>query len=169
MIDGLLNKKGTDPKTQDTFDAFMSNGINIIHNEKVSDGMIQNILNADDPVKEIANATLNVVNRLEQSGSENGMNFGPEILSNGANILMGEIIQVAEISGLKPLTEEEKYMAYSLTVSRYIDEAIKSGKITPEQLQEMSQQAQQTPEGQKIVAETQNMMQSQTPPVVGRA
>ena len=163
MADGLLNnpvnQEGVDPQTQETFDAFVANGMKIIHNDKASDGILKTIADADDPVKAIADATLNVVERLEQSGGESGMNFDPSVLMQGANVLMGEIIMSAEMVGLKPLSDEEKYMAYSLAVSKYIDGAVKSGKMTQEQLGQMSQQAQQSPEGQKIVAEMGNMQQ----------
>ena len=169
MIDGLLNQPNmgsqvganpqpqiaegqADPKMQDNIDMFLANGIRIVHNKKVSDGFIKQIVGANNPVVAIADATLNVVDRLEGSASENGVGtLPPETLAQVANALMGEIMEMAEIAGLKPLSDDEKYQSFSLAVSKYIDKAVKSGKMSKEELGQMGDQAAQTPEGQKIM------------------
>jgi len=66
-------------------------------------------------------------------------------------VLMGEIISIAEIAGAEPLSEEERYKAFSLAVSKYLSNAVKTGRISPDQLQQMKQQAMQSPQGQEIV------------------
>jgi len=156
MMDGLLNQQPqegqADPKMQDNIDMFLANGIRIVHNKKVSDGFIKQIVGANNPVVAIADATLNVVDRLEGSASENGVGtLPPETLAQVANALMGEIMEMAEIAGLKPLSDDEKYQSFSLAVSKYIDKAVKSGKMSKEELGQMGDQAAQTPEGQKIM------------------
>lgn len=141
-------------EVQDRVDMFLANGIRLVHSEKVSDGFLKVILDGPDPVMGIADATLDIVGRLEGSAGERGVSLPPEILAQVANILMGEIIKVSETAGLEPMSDEQKYQAYSLAVSKYLDQAVKSGKITPEQLQQMGAEAGQTPEGQKIVQES---------------
>lgn len=153
---------------QDNIDMFLANGIRIVHDKKVSDGFIKRIVGANNPVIAIADATLNVVDRLEGSASERGVGtLPPETLAQVANILMGEIMEMAEIAGLKPLTDDEKYQSFSLAVSKYIDKAVKSGKMSKEELGQMGDRAAQTPEGQKITQsmDTQGMPSAQgTPP-----
>ena len=173
MENGLLNQKQeqaepqVDPKNQEQHDIFVANGITIIHNEKTSDMLIKQITKAEDKVEAVANATLNVVRKLEDSALANKIKLANEVLIYGANELMGEIIAIAEAAGMEPMTDEEKEHAYSLATSKYIDAAVKTGKITPEQLQQMGEQAKQTPDGQKIVqqqSEGQPAMSEQAPP-----
>jgi len=139
------------PGAEQTADMFLANGLNMIHDKKFADGFVGKIVNSDDPLTEIAKSTLLIVDRIEGSMKNSGKELPLEYLAQVANVLMGEIIQVAELSGLEPLSDEDKYGAYSLAVSMYIDSASKSGKIPPEELQKLSEQAQQTPEGQKIM------------------
>lgn len=146
-----------DPQLQEQMDVLTANGLRMIHKPSVSDGLIKRITTADDPVMAIADSTLDIVNRLEASAKQNNMEPDFGVLAQSANVLMGEIIEIAQIGGLPPLNDEEKYKAFSLAVSKYIDEAVKSGKLTSEQLQEMSQEAQQTPEGQSIMQASEQM------------
>ena len=140
-----------DPQNQEQYDVFMANGMNVLHDEKVSDQIISQIIKSQDPVESIARATVDLIIRLETSASQNGVQVADNVKMQAANQLMGEIINLAEMAGMKQLTDEERYKAFSLAVSMYLDESVKSGNITPEQLAQMGQEMQGTPEGQKIV------------------
>jgi hypothetical protein len=142
-----------DPKLQEQMDILTANGIRMIHNKKLSGSLIKSITNAEDPVDAIADSTVAIIDRIEASAKQNNLTPDFGVLAQSANILMGEIIQIAELSGVPPLSDEDKYRAYSLAVSKYIDDAVKAGRITTEQLQQMADQAKQTPEGQKIMAQ----------------
>ena len=131
---------------------FIANGLRLIHDRKISDNFIKKIVNSDDPVEAIADATLMVVDKVEQEATKSGVKLPDGNLAQIGNIFMGEIITIAESSGMDKLSNEDKYRAYSIAVSKHIDTSVKSGKITPDQLQKMSQQAEQSPEGQKMKA-----------------
>lgn len=151
---GLLQQgqqEKVDPKLQQQFDIFVANGISVIHDEKVSGGLIKRITKSDDPVEAIAKATLDIIGKLEMSAKSSGMDLSDAVLVQGANQLMGEIITLAETAGMQPLTDEQKYQAFSLATSLYLDGAVKSGKISPEELQQMGQDASQTSDGQRIL------------------
>ncbi len=139
-----------DPKAQEQYDVFMANGINILHDEKVSDQIIDQVVKSPDPIEAIARATVDLIMRLEQSATAEGIQIDNNVKTQAANQLMGEIMNLAEIAGMEPLSEEERYKAFSTAVSIYLDESVKNGTITPEQLARMGQEASQTPEGQKI-------------------
>lgn len=138
------------PKLQEEADIFVANGIKVIHDQKVSDNLIKQIQGSNDPIEGIADATLSVIERLEQSASQNGIQISDAAKIHGSNQLMGEVINIAEIAGVPKLNEEQRYQAFSLAVSKYIGNAVNSGKISKEQLMQMGQEAQATPEGQKI-------------------
>jgi hypothetical protein len=165
MKQGLINQEQTaqaDPKVQEEADIFVANGIRIIHDQKVSDGLINQIKSNKDPIVAIADATLSVVERLEQSSSQKGATLSDAAKIHGANQLMGEIINLAEIAGVPKLNDDQKYQAFSLAISKYLDGAVKSGKMPKEQLAQMGKEASGTPEGQKI-AQGLNNPQSMMP------
>ena len=174
-MNGLLNQKPeqgeqgqaesqVDPKHQEQYDLFVANGITIIHNEKTSEKLINQILKAEDKVEAVANSTLIVVRKLEDSATANKIKLSENVLMHGANELMGAIIAIAEAAGMEPMTDEQKEHSYSLATSKYIDAAVKTGKITKERLKQMGQEASQTPDGQKIVQKQQSAQQEQAPP-----
>ena len=141
-----------DTGLQEQMDALTANGLRMIHNPKLSDSLIKNIIEAEDPVDAVADMTVSIIERIESDARQNKITPDFGVLATTANVLMGEIIKLAETGGLPPMSDEDKYRAYSVAVSKYIDEAVKNGKITPEQLQEMSEQLKQTPEGQQIMS-----------------
>jgi hypothetical protein len=140
-----------DPKLQEQMDAITANGLRMIHSKTVTDNLVKSIDNADDPVDAIANFTVMIIDRIESSAKQNNMTPDFGVLAQSANVLMGEIIQIAELSGIAKLSDEDKYRAYSLAVSKYIDDAVNTGKISKEQLQQMAEEAKQTPEGRQIM------------------
>lgn len=150
----MENRGLTEPKAneqdQAQYDMFMANGMSIIYDKTTSKKIINQIVKSPDPIEAISDATLNVIEKLESSAGASKIKIQDTVLIQGSNALMGEIIGLAEAAGMEPLSDEQKYQAFSLAVSKYIQRALKSGKITPEQLQAMSDEASQTPEGQKI-------------------
>ncbi len=73
------------------------------------------------------------------------------VLVAGGNVILGELINLAETAGMQKLTDEQKKKAFQIAVSLYLDKAVQSGQMSSEQLQQMGQQAQETPEGQQIM------------------
>ena len=151
------------PEVQEQFDIFVVNGMEIIHDEKVADDFLARIMKSQDPVQSIAEATVDVVNRLYDSAAQNGTKLSPETLVHGSNILMGEIITVAESAGMQPLNDEQKTQSYQLAVSKYVDGAVKTGKMSKQELETLGQQASQTPQGQEITQQMQGQAQPQQP------
>ena len=169
---GLLEQKQEggprqqgDPKQQEQYDIFVSNGISIIHSDKTTKALIDQIVKSPDPIEAIADATLGVVKRLQASAASNKIELNDGVVAHGANQLMGEIITIVEAAGMEPLTDEQKQQSFSLAVGKYLEDAVKTGRMTPEQVSRMGQEASQTPEGQKIAAQ----MESASPKGQGMA
>jgi len=150
-----------DPEAQEQFDVMVSNGMKILYDEKAGRTLLNKITESDSPIEEIADITLVVIERLESAMESKNVTSPYEVKIQVANQLMGEIMDMCEQAGMQALSEEERYNCWSLAVSKYIDQAIKTGKMTAEQVQELSAQAQQTPEGQEIAAQMQGGGQGQ--------
>jgi hypothetical protein len=140
------------PPDQKEIDIFVANGIKIVHNPKASDQLISQIVKAAKPVEAIADATIIIVGKLEQSATAAGKKPSLTTLAYGANVIMGEIITSAEAAGMPKLNDEQKYMAFSLAVGKYLEDAVKTGKMTEEEVIQLGKEAEATPLGQKMAA-----------------
>jgi hypothetical protein len=156
---GLLDRgtgmegKQIGEQEQQTLDIFAANGVKLIHTEQVSDAIHAKIKASADKIEAIASVLLDIIGRIEASAIAKKIVLTSTVIVHGANYLLAEIINLAEKAGLvEPLNDEQRKQAFSIATSRYIDDAVKSGKITPEQLNQMSQQFQATPQGQEIAA-----------------
>ena len=161
---GLVEPKANE-QDQAQYDMFIANGMSIIYDSATSKKIINQIVKSPDPIEAVSDATLSVVEKLESSAEASKIKIQDSVLIHGSNALMGEIIGLAEAAGMNPLSDEQKYQAFSLAASKYIQRALKSGKITPEQLKAMSQEASQTPEGQKIAQQLGEQTQAPQQPV----
>lgn len=146
---GLLNKPN--PKEQEQTDIFVANGIQIIHDPKVSDTILRQVKSNKDPIDGIASATVQVIDMLERHAGQKETKLSDATKVHGSNQLMAEIITLAESAGaIEPFNEEQKEQAYSLGVSMYLDKAVNSGKMSREELMVLSDEAKKTPQGQQI-------------------
>jgi len=141
------------PQQQEHFDIFVTNAMKIIHTKSVTESILGRLSASNDPIQGLAELTVDIVNRLVDSAAENKLKLSYDVIVHGGNIVLGEIISVAEAAGIEPLTEEQKAKAFQIATALFIDGAVKSGKITPEELTQMGQQAQGTPEGKKVMSE----------------
>jgi len=155
------------PEDQEKFDILVANGMKIIYNEKFGKTMLNKVVKSKAPVEDIASFTLAVVTRLENAMERKKISLPDGVKIQAANQLMGEIMSMCEQAELPPLSEEQRGECWSIAVSKYIDQAIKTGKMTPEQVQELSAQAQQTPEGQEIMAKMQGQQPAPQAPAQG--
>ena len=154
---------GAEPFSQRDMDIFVANGVKLIHSGAVSDQIIAQIVDADNPVPIIADVTLNVVGRLEESAGATGKKPSLAVVAQGGNVLMGEVIRVAEAGGMKKKGPAPKHQAFALAISKYLDNALKSGAMTQEQLSQMADAAANTPAGQKILQQGSKLQKGKEP------
>jgi len=151
------------PEQQEQYDMFVINAINMIHTKDVSQSILTRIAHSQHPLDGIAGITVDMANRVVESAQENGMEISQAVLVHGGNAVLGEVINVAESAGMEPLSEEQKTEAFQRAAAKFLDNSVKSGKISPEQLTQMGEEAQQSPQGQQIMQE----MGGQQPGILG--
>ena len=135
---------------QEAFDKFVINGLKILHSSEVTDNIINRVVNAPDKVDAIGEISLDIINRLEQSAGQNNFQVTANTVLNGANVIVGEVINIAEAAGAETLNDEQKYQAFSWTISNYINNAVKTGRISKEQLVQLGQKMASSPGGKAI-------------------
>lgn len=157
-----MRPSDVDPRAQQQYDLFVANGIKIIHSEKFSNTLVatfKRIKDADRAIDFIATATLSVISKLEASAIERKIKIKANALLQASNLLMGEIIMLAEACGVE-LDQDQKAQAFSLGISMYLSQAVKSGKIKPQVLHQYAEQLKATPNGEKMLAEQQKALKS---------
>jgi len=128
---------------QTAFDKFVINAMNILHTSKTAEVIIDWIKKSSDTVQAVGDAALDVVKRLEASAEQNKVPITANTIVNGLNVIVGEIVNICEAAGANPLDEEQKYQAYSWAISKYLDDSVKSGKITKDDLVRVTQMIEQ--------------------------
>lgn len=116
---------------QDEFDQFVINGLNMIHDDKVSKQLLKTMQESPDTVDAIGNAAFAVVKKLSMARKKKVM---ASTMINGLNVVVGELINIAEAAGANPLNDEQRYQAFSLAYSKVLDDAVRSGDIKPHEL-----------------------------------
>ena len=152
------------PEERQQLELFVANGQKIV--QEAGQQILEQI-QAQDPVDGVATATVNVLERLEDAALETGAQLSPDVVIAAGAHIMGEIISLYEQSGGAPFSDEQKYQAFSLAASMYIDNALKTGKITPEELQQFADMMAQTPEGQQVAQEMGYQQGAKPPPTAG--
>ena len=135
---------------QKAFDQFAINSLKILHSPKVTDTIINRVVKAEDKVDAIGEIALDIINRLEKDAQKRNFKVTANTVIHGANTIVGDIISIAEAAGMEPLNDEQRYQALSWTMSNYINNAVKSGQISKEELIQLGQEASQTKEGKAI-------------------
>lgn len=127
--------KGGGQNIQELYDIFVSQGIIILSKLDLNYG--------NDPQK-IAETLVQVINKLESSGKQNGIVFPKEVLFNGAKELL---IKALELAGVEP-TEQDVKKIVGHMFGMYFDNAVKSGAMTPQEVADLAKEAKQMMGGQ---------------------
>ena len=122
---------------QDAFDKFVIEAMKIIHTPKVTNSLIKRMKSSTDTVEAIGSIAIDIVTRLDNSANESGFPLTANAVLNGINVIIGELINIAVAAGAKQLSDEQKYQAFSWAIAKYFEGAIKSGKMTPEQMKQV--------------------------------
>lgn len=134
---------------QDAFDKFVINGLQILHDEKISASIIKRVKTAKNKVDAVGEAAIDIIGKLESS-AQGQFEIRANTVINGANVIVGEIINIAEAAGMPKLAKEQRYQAYAWAAANYIDRAIKSGRVSKDQLKQVATKLAQSEKGQQI-------------------
>lgn len=139
------------PEAQEQFDIFVANGMSVIHSQQVTDSILNKVAKDKNKLVAFANVLVDVVSKLVDSAISNNVMLTNDTLIQGANVLLQEILSVAYAAGMQQLNEEQKTEIIQRAVSMYLDQSVKTGRMTQEQLVSMGKEAQQSPEGQAVM------------------
>ena len=130
---------------QDDYDIFVSQGI------KLASAAAQK-MQGKASIDSLGNTLAQIVTRVEDEAIKYGIKFDFDILIHGAQEILTHLLGMAKVDA----NEEHVKAIAGFAVGKYIEGAVKAGKIKPEELQQLSQmdkgqqQGQPAPQGQEI-------------------
>lgn len=139
------------PEAQQEFDIFVANGMSVIHSKKVTESILNSVAQNKNRLEAFAVVLVNVVSKLFDSAKSNNVKLTNDTLLHGSNVLLQEILGVAQTAGMGELSEEQKTEILQRGISMYLDQAVKTGRMTKDELIALGEQSKQTPEGQKVM------------------
>jgi hypothetical protein len=144
--------QGKPSPAQDNYDIFVAQGIKLA-------SQAADRLKGKASIDVLGNTLYEIVNKIDDEGRKHGITFDISILLHGSNEILGQLI---DMSGVQ-INEEQIKAVIGTAVGKYLQNAIKTGKMTQEQIIQLAQQAQQSmPQGQQP-GQTGQMPQGQMP------
>ena len=120
-------------QNQDLYDIFVSQGIKMA-------GPISEKMAGKASIDTIGNALFEIVKRIENDGMKHGVKFPIEVVLHGSNEILYHLIQWTGVQ----VDEQKTKAIIGMAVGKYLQDAIKTGKMTQEQVQQLGSQAQQS-------------------------
>lgn len=139
------DQKGKENPRQADYDIFVSQGI------KLASAAARK-LQGSASIDSLGNALAEIVTRVEDEAIKYGIKFDYDILIHGAQEILTHLLGMAGVAA----NEEHVKAIAGFAVGKYMEGAVKAGKIKPEELQQLSQmdkgqqQGQPAPQGQEI-------------------
>ena len=130
---------------QADYDIFVSQGI------KLASAAAQK-MQGKASIDSLGNALAEIVTRVEDEGIKHGIKFDFDVMIHGAQEILTHMLGMAKVDA----NEEHVKAIAGFAVGKYIEGAVKAGKIKPEELQQLAQmdkgqqQGQPAPQGQEI-------------------
>jgi ribosomal protein L12E/L44/L45/RPP1/RPP2 len=123
------------PKENDDqalFDIFVAQGIKIA-------GGIANELRGKASVDTLGNALFNIVNKIETEGQTHGIKFPLGVLFNGVGEILRHLVDVSDAK----VNEEQVKAIIGIAVGRWLQNNIKTGRMSQQDVIALAEDAQQ--------------------------
>jgi len=107
----------------------------VVHNPQIRGKIIERIKGKEHPYAEIADASLVIMQRVEQEGIRNKQPWDDAVKLLGGMIIVEQVIEVAQASGRVPtsIPHQDYRIIYGEAIQKYYKRKIASGEITKSQ------------------------------------
>ena len=123
------------PEEQQQYDQFVTNGMQMLDDEKALPQILESIRGDGNPVEGLANALVALVMRLEDSAEEQGQKISGDVMLHGGTELLEQMVEIAEKAGVHEFDEKEMESALYLALDTYRATRQEQGKLPEEALQ----------------------------------
>ena len=91
----------------------------------------------------IGDTMFEIISKVESEGNKNGAQFDLAVMLHGSQNILSNLLEMAGIE----LQEEQVKEVVGHMVGKYVDNAVSSGKMTKEEVVQLSEQAKQQGDG----------------------
>jgi len=150
-IFNLLGAKNA-PKMKADLNQFVSKGMQLLHSEDTRDQVVSVLRSSSNPAQGVSDALVPIVQRIDSASRAAGQEVHDAVKLLGAIELVGQIIEIGELSKALPkMSDEDKNTALAVSIQDYMKGEIDAGRVDPKVLQQqLSQGMNQLSEDQKI-------------------
>lgn len=129
-----MGETNVSPEEQAQYDEFVSNGLNLIYDEKGLDSIMTTLAGDGNPVEGLANTLVSVVGRLEGSAKESGTPISGDVILHGSGEILEGLVEMSEKAGLHDFSEEDMESAFFMAADQYRNLKQEAGELPEEQL-----------------------------------
>lgn len=139
----------------DNVNKFTIMATKVIHTPQTREKILGRIKGVQHPYDEIADASLVVMNRIEQEAQKEGQPWDQAVKLMGGTSIVEQVVELASAAGKIPpeIPEDDKKIILGQAVQKYYQQKISSGEMTKQQAAEeahMAAQVQAQMSGQDI-------------------
>ena len=138
---GSPQQRGLPENYQQQVKQFVDNGREILMNDKTRDNILQVLEHyKDDPVNGVKQAALKTIRVIETAAIQQGREIDPLVIAGAGPQIFDRVDAIGQASKLAELSDEEYQIALAAGTQEYLNWALKSGKITKEELMQGAQE-----------------------------
>lgn len=100
-------KPNASPEEQQVYDQFVDQALSAIYDDKSLSQVIEGLKGDGNPVDGLANTTVAIVMRVQDSAEKAGQALPPDVVFNAGTEVLEELAGLAEKAGVHKFTDEE--------------------------------------------------------------
>ena len=124
----------SDADDREDLKKYIERAIMLIHSDETR-GAILSYLKGPDPVQKVADATVMVMQRIDDAARQSGIEVQDTIKMYGAHEILKLVVEFGEAAGYFKMGPDLQELALSVAVQDYIKHEVQSGKINAQRLQ----------------------------------
>jgi hypothetical protein len=128
------NESNVSPEEQQSYDAFVTNGMSLMHSDEGLPKLLQSIEADGSPVEGLANTVVAIIIRLEDSAKQQGMELSGDVMMHGGTELLEQAADLAEQAGVHEFTDEEIESALWMAMDIYRQTRQQQGTLPSEEI-----------------------------------
>jgi hypothetical protein len=118
---------------KEDFRMFRAKAMKLAHSKGHADKIMQ-ALAQGNKIQSLATVTFTIADRVSTAMRKSGNETPDQIIAVATLDVMGQMIELAEESGVQTYTPEEKQAAFSEVVNMYFQKEMKEGRVDKEEL-----------------------------------